>query len=287
MHTRLYFIHAISALHAGTGQGVGVIDLPIARERPTGLPIVPGSTIKGVKRDAAGLGAKTIAIYGPETDNAADHAGAIVFSDARLLCLPVRSYVGTFAWVSCPLVLSRFQRDLGTTQGAIQFGGSSAILVPQGSELVHNGTVVLEDLDLPAQQETQANGPVAEWGNAIASRVFPKDATWRRLFGARFAILRDDEFKFLYETALEVTARIRIDADTRTVADGALWYEEALPAESILWGLAGADKPRAKESSLKTEADVLNTALPVGVESILQLGGKATVGRGRVRLLAA
>lgn len=37
--------------------------------------------------------------------------GALTVGDARLLCLPVRSLAGVFAWVTCPLVLSRFLRE--------------------------------------------------------------------------------------------------------------------------------------------------------------------------------
>ena len=36
MNTHILFLHALSPLHPGTGQGVGSIDLPIARERSTG-----------------------------------------------------------------------------------------------------------------------------------------------------------------------------------------------------------------------------------------------------------
>ena len=39
MQSRLVFVHALSPLHAGTGQGVGVIDLPIAREKLQACPI--------------------------------------------------------------------------------------------------------------------------------------------------------------------------------------------------------------------------------------------------------
>ena len=52
MQPYLTFIHALSPLHAGTGQGVDVIDLPIARERATGLPLLPGSSLKGTLLDA-------------------------------------------------------------------------------------------------------------------------------------------------------------------------------------------------------------------------------------------
>ncbi|MCI5166291.1 MAG: type III-B CRISPR module RAMP protein Cmr4, partial [Candidatus Electrothrix sp. GM3_4] len=46
------------------------------------------------------------------------------------------------------------------------------------------------------------------------------------------------------ETATEVRARIRIEPGTRTVADGQLWYEENLPAETLLWGIVGCDRSR-------------------------------------------
>ena len=47
---RLTFVHALSRLHAGIGQGAGVIDLPIAREKATRLPFLPGSSLKGALR---------------------------------------------------------------------------------------------------------------------------------------------------------------------------------------------------------------------------------------------
>jgi CRISPR-associated protein Cmr4 len=53
--TQLLFIHALSPLHAGTGQSIGAIDLAIARDRATQFPYLPGSSLKGSLRDVAGL----------------------------------------------------------------------------------------------------------------------------------------------------------------------------------------------------------------------------------------
>ncbi len=33
MQTRIFHLQALSALHVGTGQGVGIVDLPIARAK--------------------------------------------------------------------------------------------------------------------------------------------------------------------------------------------------------------------------------------------------------------
>lgn len=51
INTRMYWVHAITPLHVGSGRGVGFIDLPIMREKVTGWPLVPGSAVKGVMRE--------------------------------------------------------------------------------------------------------------------------------------------------------------------------------------------------------------------------------------------
>src|SRR5579884_2839412 len=114
MNARLTFIHALSPLHAGTGQGTGVIDLPIAREKATGLPFLPGSSLKGTLR-AQCSGQDCVKVFGPDaadilTDS--NQASAAQFSDQRLLLLPIRSLAGTFAWVTSPYVLRRLTRDI-------------------------------------------------------------------------------------------------------------------------------------------------------------------------------
>ena len=102
MQARTYHIQALTALHIGTGQGVGVVDLPIARAKATNLPQIPGSAIKGVLRDEAAaqynLNHSDIrTLFGPDSSDADSHAGALAFGDAHLLLLPVRSFAGTVA----------------------------------------------------------------------------------------------------------------------------------------------------------------------------------------------
>ena len=46
-----FFIRVITPLHAGTGQELGVVDLPIQRERHTGFPKVEASGLKGSIRE--------------------------------------------------------------------------------------------------------------------------------------------------------------------------------------------------------------------------------------------
>lgn len=282
MMTRPFLLHALSPLHAGTGQAAGIVDLPIARYRASGIPFVPGSSIKGVLRDARRAAAGDtdpnllLAVFGPETDKASEHAGALVVGDARLLALPVRSFRGTFAYVSSPLLLELARRDLGEDAAELkvpELSGREA-LVTERSACLHNCNVYLEDLDLQAQCDQAADG----WAKFLAPRVSPGED----IFTRRFVLVDDDTMSFLLETATQLDARVRLDSATRTVAKGALWLEESLPPESLLVGLLAADRSR-RNGVDRCAKEVLDVALEK--EEVLQFGGKASVGRGRCRIV--
>ena len=45
---KMYWMHALTPRHVGSGCGVGFIDLSIMRDAVTNRPLVPGSAVKGV-----------------------------------------------------------------------------------------------------------------------------------------------------------------------------------------------------------------------------------------------
>jgi len=108
MDADVFFIHAMTPLHPGTGQGIGVIDQPVARESATGVPFLPGSSIKGVFRSECERGDLAQRVYGADAQSRETFAGSLQFTDARVLFLPVRSLNGLFAWVTAPFMLQRF-----------------------------------------------------------------------------------------------------------------------------------------------------------------------------------
>lgn len=277
--TALTLVHALSPLHAGTGQGIGAIDLPIAREKATGIPYLPGSSLKGVLRDraqAAGWDQDTLfAVFGPDTQAASEHAGAVQLGDAKLLLLPVRSLSGVFAHVTSPYLLGRFQREAGLVGLEVpdlpEPPPKEGVRVAPDSSLVEGGVVYLEDLDLKVQEDPA----LASWEAWLGERT---EAPVK----GRLAVAHDDLMAYLLETATEVVARIRLDDETKTVARGALWYEESLPAESLLYSLVRAERSRRKGKELAPEGVM---AMVKGLlDRPLQLGGKATVGRGLCRI---
>lgn len=284
-----YFIHALSPLHPGTGQAVGLVDLPIARLKATNIPFLPGSSVKGVFRDSfRGAGDESrelfLAAFGPEPkpeDRDKDHAGAVAFADARLVLLPVRSLHGTFAYATCPLLLRLARQDLVSCRvadvPAIPAVAEESALVTATSRLVPSGIskVFLEDLDL-----TSVRGPLADaWAGALGRWLFPgEEAT----LAERLAILDDETMTFLWETGTQIDARVRL-TKTGVVASKALWYEESLPAETVLVGLASATDSR--RAGAPFPAEELMAFCLGAARNDLQFGGKATVGRGRARLL--
>src|SRR5262245_14462650 len=164
MRTCLTFIHALSPLHAGTGQGVDIIDLPISRERATNIPFLPGSSVKGTLRDLCEEPNGTkVKVFGPEKDNAHEHAGAIVVSDQRLLLLPVRSLAGTFAWTTSPYLLQRFVRDaesaeLNSWPKIPKPSKHNECFIANKDSRIKMEKVYLEDLDLDATEHPDATG---------------------------------------------------------------------------------------------------------------------------------
>ncbi len=282
MIQRHFLLHALSALHVGTGQSVGTVDLPIARAKASNLPLVPGSAIKGVLRDELKMDAKDHkALFGPESTKAdvETHASAIAVGDANLLILPIRSFAGTVAFATCPFILKQFARD-AALRDRIPVPAAETANVCTQTELKLGNKIALEDLDLTANN----NADTQTLATKIAAALYPTDTDWQTEFTKRFVILPDDIFSFLAETATEIRMRISIDRNTRIVKQGALWSEENLPAESVLWGVIGISKSR--DATNNKSAEDLSKLLPTG-ETHLQIGGKHTVGRGLCRLVLA
>src|SRR3972149_194764 len=118
---RVMFIYTETSLHCGSGTSLGVIDLPIQREKYTDYPVCQASGVKGVVREwfenkHGKDNDKIIKTFGPDFSNRGSDseafAGAATFTDARLLLFPVRSLNGVFAYTTSRFALSRLKRDL-------------------------------------------------------------------------------------------------------------------------------------------------------------------------------
>lgn len=299
---RLLGLLAETAVHAGVGTQVGVVDLPIQRERHTGWPTIYGSGLKGVLRDEARPGGwsaeEVVAVFGPEPDrpegpgDGERRAGVLAISDARILLFPVRAAGMAFAWVTCPLALARLARDAdhaglpappsvpGTPEA-----GKRALVVPSwpGRE---RGALIEEFVyDAAPAAELQE---LARW---IGERLMPTGtayAYWRDQLPRALALLHDDDFTDFVRHATEIVTRVRLD-ESKTVESHALWSEEHLPADTLLYAFVAAWRSDgAAPETVRTPSALMRRLQElVDRRRVIQIGGKETVGRGFVALRLA
>ena len=275
------FIHALTGLHPGSGTALGVVDLPVQRERHTDWPVIPGSSLKGVLRETCRARSSRddpllLAAFGPETSDASDHAGALALTDARILAFPVRSLRGVFAWVTCPAALGRLTRDLSLAGAGVpgdipEVGTGEAYLAGDSPLLVDGDKLVLEEFEFERKGSSDA---VAEW---IAERAVNDAGTGARI-RRQLVILSDDDFTHFVRHATEVLARVGLDYERKTVRKGALFYEEFLPAETVFYSLVLASDSRRQDVDKKSADFVayLRDAMP----PVLQIGADETIGKG-------
>jgi CRISPR-associated protein Cmr4 len=308
---RLFFLQALSPIHIGVGEGAGAINLPTAREVVTQHPYVPGSTIKGILRDFAEQQHRenadtgrygddpVVHVFGPPQARAGDGRGGVVFTDARLLFLPIRSLIGGFALVTCPLILRRLHRELQASGrqapevdavAALTVDDHHCLVTPTGA-LTHKSAVLLEDIRLTPKEDSKLDTFAQKW---LAGRAW--DIKESELYRPRLAVVSDTLFGFLVRLNLEVRSRVPIDDETGTAATSGPWLEEYIPAEAIFYGTAEGRHTALTEQA-ETEAGAEGTqknTLPKDAQSslerllgvvprapLLRFGGKGSVGAGR------
>lgn len=294
----MLFLYVETPLHAGSGTSLGIVDLPIQRERTTGYPMVQASGLKGCLREVTQKRdeRKTRIVFGPEPGKAHEHAGAISVGDARILLFPVRSLLGVFAWVTSKDVLARFKRDAHAAGLKVDWApvGPSADneAIVAGDVLVSDGKIVLEEFAF-ATKYADSVQRIADWISSNALPTGDEYGYWREALPKRLVVLPENAFRDFVQFSTEIISRTRLDDVTKTVAGGALWTEEHLPSDTLLYAPLFASKPRVPEENLpddwKEEARDRSKASHV-LEFVkecvdgkrIQLGGDSTVGRGFV-----
>ena len=283
----ILYLYVETPLHAGTGSGLGAVDLPIQRERTTDYPIVQASSLKGVLRAEAGTEAKpekVALVFGPEN---AEHAGAVSPGDARLLLFPVRSLLGIFAWTTSAYALTRFRRDALAAGVVVPWeamgpNGEDGALVPPGSDVTADSQLVLEEFAFTAEESDQAKA-IADW---LADNALPAGQEyryWRDKVRTSLTILPENAFRDFVLHATEVVTRVQLDQGTKTVAQGP-WTEEHLPTDTLLYAPCYATKPRAQNVPPGWDASKVLDFVRDVVPGRVQMGGDETVGRGLVQL---
>lgn len=294
--TDMMFLYTETSLHAGSGTSLGVVDLPIQREKYTDFPVVQASGIKGAMREWFEFGdsknkRKTDLTFGPETIGSEEsgYAAAITFTDARILLFPVRSLKGVFAYCTSPTVLERFRRDAQIAGKppnwtVPQLPNDQTVLgVQNGCDVANGDQVLLEEYAFNYKGDTQLTN-IAAWFSDAAFPIGNEYEFWREKVKKSLILLHDNAFRDFVKLSTEVQARIKIDNITRTVdkKTGGLFYEEALLPDSLLYSVVLAHDPVKDERAELPDAAAVIRFLKDIDGKRLQLGGDATIGRGIV-----
>ncbi len=258
MKTSVLHIFTRTPLHVGAGSSVGAIDMPIQRERHTQIPIIPGSSLKGVLRDLWNDHPDQVELFGSPSGDSDLTAGNLVVGEARVVCFPVRSAKGSFAWLTCPLALQRYARDLSkaapptdVTDDKVQAGGAVMI----------KDSVVLEEYAFKA-----AALPEAVW--KLLEGAVPGDGLWKTLKD-RLVVVSDGIFSHFCATACEVQQRVALN-EGKTVEN--LFNQENVPSETLFAAHLGQRKGTARGlNELRQQ---------LAKTPVIQIGGDETIGLG-------
>jgi len=311
---RILYLFTRTPLHVGAGASVGAIDQPIIRERHTGFPVIPATSLKGTFADAWNDDAmrernfkrvvkNDAGTYDDNTDVAwlfgsdeANHpfAGALQFSEAKLLAFPIRSARGSFAWITCPMMLARADRDgveglNGLTETELNAlsdddGDSKALFAKSGplGLNVKNGSG--EKLQVVLEEYTFTHGAELPDGlGRVLRGLLPDDPVWREVKD-RLVILSNGMMSFFARNACEVAQHVRINDETGTAAGGALFNQENVPSEAMFYSVLHAfdertaNKPNDKRSKAEDAFKVFK--VKVSSEKPFQFGGDASTGLG-------
>jgi CRISPR-associated protein Cmr4 len=303
---KIAFYHCHTPLHIGSGTTLDIIDLPIQREAHTDFPVMPSTSIKGVIRGEYWINKvdnnpeipdeppeecfETInnkKVFKKDNNNEkckffdlfgfGDKEGDIIFTDGKIFLFPVKSVKGVFAWITCPLVLERFERD---TECKIDLPDKVKNLdknetIAGKDLLIKDKYLVLEELsfeDISNELTSQDNKEETDILEKINS-LLPEGLD-EEIPASKIAILSNDKFRYFVKNHTEVNARTRIDQATGTVKEGALWYEELVPAETVFYNLILSRTD--SEENLKLISEFIKNHN----DSIFQFGGDETLGRG-------
>lgn len=271
------YIKAISPIHAGTGQSLTSVDMPIQREQHSNIPKIEGSSLKGSikhtiyhKLNITEPKIKTefYSILGPE--NGEDSASGVSITDAKLLLFPMRSATDIYQLITCPYILKRWHENTNQKSDLdekLLNVESGQCIVGKGTKLLNEKLVMLEEyiFDVEGNIETNIFGNI------------PEIETLKN----KIVILSDSDFVNMISMYTEIITRNKINVETGTAkGTGGLFTEEYLPAETVLYFSIMESAFYERQNPKSPVNYVLDN-----LGDIFQVGGNETIGKGFVKIL--
>jgi len=278
-----YLIETLTNTHVGIGaEQVGIVDNLIQRDPVTRIPVFYSSSLKGALRDHLTTrknGAITdnliSGIFGKEYDQAAKtkderktSPGNVIFFEARLLTLPLRSTRKVFYHCTCRAVLKDYCSAL------LQFFPGEKSDLEEIIKWLNNlseikNFIVFDDADIQKLEieDYQHQADEVKTLSKELSKIFDR---FLKVPQSNLALFNDDIFRSICDNGMPVIARNKLDEKGESEN---LFYDEILPRRSVLWFVLGLMDKIYQYDYEKFEATILDT-------NIVQFGGNYTIGYG-------
>lgn len=202
--------------------------------------------------------------------------GSLAVGDAQLVAFPAPTLERTFAWATSPLALGRLRRK-ARLAGAPALpdtpAGVNDTTCATTTAAPWNGKLVLG----PYVLDSTADQAVDHWGRRLARDGLPRAdggdvdddfAFFRAKLGNDLVVTPDDLLGRLSRECSEITPRVQLREDSKTVKHGP-FQVEFLPTETILVALLDC-----------RDADDLGRLRELLDGTVLRVGGEETVGKG-------
>lgn len=216
--------------------------------------------------------------------------GSLVFTDARLLLLPMRCLQRSFVYVTSPFLIDRLVRDMrafgievpkALEAPSWQQVGQEGALVTDGA-LASLNALVIEDR-VYTKDKVRHVPALAGVAEALGVLVPEAEGVARGRLKTHLVVIRDEELKDLCQEAVPVVARTQLTdgkttdkwwdpADPTRPQSGNLWYQEQLPSDCLFYAIITSRAGAEPLSKLRKDAEKLRR---------VQIGGGETVGLGQ------
>ena len=276
-------------LYVGAEREAGSIDLSLQRNIITNVPEPRSTSLKGALRnffeilslqtDSKLSSDEIKEIFGDE-----NKIGLVSFLDLKILLFPVNSSIGNFVYITSRNQLEALNRllamtnkqPLDTSKIEIDPGESIASQLLSNFEEIYllNGSKRLKI----KQEAKNMMPPIIDTLIDIIKMDSAGYDYYINKIKNYLLIVSDEDFSDIVNKGLIRTARIKLDAVTKRVETGALFYQELIPEMTILFtGIFSNPRRTAKRAVIDRFLKILDGLL-------INLGGDESTGRGFVRI---
>ena len=280
------YARALDPIHIGAGgYRLGRVDNTIVRDPATDVPKIPGTSIAGVVRTFAEIvkeedkkkeekqkfrDVDIESVFGSKPGENKTEKGILQFYDGQIILFPVSSIQGT-VWITTKELLEYWFEEINDKNG-------ENIKIP---DEIGNEAYAIKGID--TNKPLNLGWLLLEVENAENGKeiLLPLEMDkWAK----RMVVVSDKLFSHIVNDNLEVRTSVRINPETGTAAEGALFAYEAIPRGAVLGFEIGVDNALAKQKDIDPDVvDKIISAVSPYLRN-LGIGGMGTRGFGRLEI---